>query len=357
MIPKTLYIESGGCRRECDGAQDFDLCLRLDLLDAKFMNVPFFLYAWRSHSQSTAKNTGNKNYAHHAGIHALTDYTTKKGLNWQITDGYSPTSYRAIPQSTTTPTVHAIMLFKDQKDITIKSIQSLIAQTNVHVLITAIDNDSTDLSIGNLLETMGVEVLRIEEPFNYSRLNNIAVTHSMYKHKYPLLFINNDVILNPNAVKEMTRWVYEKNIGMVGCRLHYPDGTLQHGGVDLKADEPGNLMSWSHSECLLPFTRTSTAKITRTVDAVTAACSLIPYDVFTKVGGFDDIHYPIAFSDTNLAVKIRKAGFICIYTPYATGTHHESLSRSKYNIEDYEGSYWLHRQLNNSVTTSSFYFN
>lgn len=97
-VPKDLWEKVSGLRRECDGAQDYDLCLRLNLAGAKFQVVPEMLYAWRAHAGSTALNVGQKDYATAAGERALRDYIRTKHLNWDLITGDYPTNYRARPQ-------------------------------------------------------------------------------------------------------------------------------------------------------------------------------------------------------------------------------------------------------------------
>jgi GT2 family glycosyltransferase len=192
---------------------------------------------------------------------------------------------------------------------------------------------------------MGVEVLKINEPFNYSRLNNLAVKNSQFSKKCSqILFLNNDVDLDINAVAEMSQWLGEPAIGMVGARLHYPDGTLQHGGVQLKMELPAFKMGWGHVDWHSPPEKLGFSKVISVCDAVSAACVLVDRENFLKVGGFDEIWYPIAFSDTDLAMKFRtRLGLISLYTPYAFGTHHESASRGPGLHEEMEASSWLFR--------------
>ena len=143
---------------------------------------------------------------------------------------------------------------------------------------------------------------------------------------------------------EMSRWIDQPQIGMVGCRLHYPDGSLQHGGVDIYSRGPITRMTWEHIERFSTFDKTmNLTKRIRIMKAVTAACAMVKRQTFLDVGGFDEVWYPIAYSDTNLAVKLTMKGLKCLYTPYAVGIHHESVSRSCDNIEDYENSRWLHQ--------------
>ena len=73
---------------------------------------------------------------------------------------------------------------------------------------------------------MGVEVIHVDEPFNYSRLNNIAVIKLNGAMHAITFYLNNDVDLDRNALLEMCRWIEQPGIGMVGCRLNYPNGLL-----------------------------------------------------------------------------------------------------------------------------------
>ena len=104
------------------------------------------------------------------------------------------------------------------------------------------------------------------------------------------------------------------------------------------------VMCWVHHEKFSTFEEMQRTKSLGVVDAVTAACALVKRQVFLEIGGFDEVWYPIAYSDTNLAIKLHLKGLKCFYTPYAHGVHHESVTR-KEGIEDFENSCWLHRHL------------
>ncbi len=343
MIPKPYWDKVGGLCIECNGAQDYDIALRLDLAGAKLYNVPFYLYAWRSHDQSTAKNINQKDYSVQAPLKALSRYFKAKNLDWKVEHGICSGSYRALPQITKTPTVHVIIPYKDLKKYTLKTVLSVLAQKDVTLKITAIDNQSTDASIAKELEALGVEVLTIHEPFNYSRLNNLGVKNSRWSPSCEyILFLNNDVELDPGAIYEMCRWIEQPKIGMVGCRLSFPNGLLQHGGIEIHNKGPSNKINWVNTNKLRPKESIGMANFLGVTDAVTAACCLMKRSVFFEVGGFDEIWYPVAYSDTNLATKLKARGLWCFYTPYATGIHHESISRDLQNIEDVEISSWLH---------------
>lgn len=337
LIPKELWVLVKGLHCEFEGAEADDFLLRLDLANTHFINIPLCLYSRRKKAQSD-----HKKWDLNAFLGSLRAYCQSKNLDWIVEKGYGSHFVRAIPQHIKDHHIQIIIPFKDQKEMTLRCIDSVLKQKGVNFKITAIDNGSHDPSIGQAMSRLDVEVLRIEEPFNYSRLNNLALAQTKTAKECDLLlFLNNDVELDDDALVEMTRWIDQPSIGMVGARLHYPNGQLQHGGVTLEKDYlPGQLW-WEHHEKFKLFEELEQAKCHSVVDALTAACALIKKEIFLAVGGFDEICYPIAYSDTNLAVKLARRGWLCFYTPYASGVHHESLSRS-HVLEDVESSKWLH---------------
>lgn len=338
LVPRELWKSINPDVALEKGAEDEDLLLRLDLAGAKFQHIPFSLYSVRVSSNV------RKAKSQEAFLEVLDKYTKGKKLDWEWSSGYQANSARAVPLVKDKHIIQAVIPFKDQKDLTIKCIRTLLKQKGVQVKITAVDNRSVDPSIAEEIRELGGEVISVDEPFNYSRLNNLAVemTESAADCDV-LLFLNNDVELDAEALNEMLRWIDQPHIGMVGCRLNYPDGRLQHGGVGLTSIEK-NVMRWEHIEKLRPFEEMDQAKTLGTFDAVTAACAMIKRQIFLDAGGFDEVWYPIGYSDTHLAVKLAAHGLKCFYTPYAVGIHHESVSR-KSTIEDYENSHWLHNLL------------
>lgn len=340
LIPAFLWKHIGGLSADYQGAEYEHLLFQLDLLGATFQSIPLNLYSMRASSINE-----NKCHSQESFLKALKDYSQEKGLNWKCLPGYQENSVRAIPPIPN-HSIQVIIPYKDQKELTLKCVQSLINQKDVHLKITAVDNRSTDPTIAQEITQLGGEVLKVDEPFNYSRLNNLAVKNTKTASDCDvLLFLNNDVELEPDALGEMLRWIDQPSVGIVGCRLHYPDGRLQHGGVNINWHGREE-MRWEHVEKLRHFEEMNVTKDLRFFDAVTAACAMMKRKTFLEIGGFDEIWYPIGYSDTHLAVKISHQGLKCFYTPYAVGIHHESISRQG-SIEDFENSWWLHHLLMN----------
>lgn len=335
LIPKRLWDLVEGLRSNYLGAEFEDLLLRLDIQGAIFHRIPVKLYSMRANVRRQIKSQT-------ALLQALTDYSSVKKLNWIWSAGFNDQGIRALPQISEEHTVQIIIPFKDQKEVTLSCIQHVLKQKEIKCKITAVDNRSEDKTIAKEIEKLGGEVLYIDEPFNYSRLNNFAVKNTKFATNCDLiLFLNNDVELEPHALLEMVRWIDQPKIGLVGCRLHYPNGLLQHGGTKLVADFPHSIC-WDHEEIFSPLEKTQVAKKIRVSDGLTAACLLVKRQNFIEVGGFDEVWFPIYYSDLHFVMKLKHRGFLCLYTPFANGIHYEGLSEGK-SIHDYEGSWWLHQ--------------
>ncbi len=191
--------------------------------------------------------------------------------------------------------------------------------------ILVLDNSSSTPARQALgrLERPGLQILRVEEPFNWSRLNNLGA----HRVEAPLLvFANDDMRMLTQDWDSILRGLLERpEVGAVGARLLYTNDTLQHAGVLFgwrgsvihdglyeEATEPGPGRRW-HS--------------TRAVGAVTGAFLATGRQTFLDLGGFDEAELPVAFSDIDYALKLRASGSIVLWTPDITLYHHELKTR------------------------------
>ena len=167
-----------------------------------------------------------------------------------------------------------------------------------------------------------------EKGFNYPAINNAGVVQSNGDY---LLFLNNDTeIVNADCIEEMLGQCQRPEVGAVGARLYYEDGTIQHAGVivGLGGVAGHAFVGYAHEDtgyC-------GRIALVQDYSAVTAACMMVERKVFEEVEGFDE-RYAVAFNDVDLCLKIRKAGYWIVYDPYAELNHYESKSRG---MEDNE---------------------
>jgi len=170
-----------------------------------------------------------------------------------------------------------------------------------------------------------VSVIRDSRPYNFSQLNNLAVASARGDY---LCLLNNDTeVIDGDWLTAMMRQAVRPQVGAVGARLLYDDGSIQHAGVTIGLGEAaGHSHRFQKPDALGYFARAATAHY---VSAVTAACLVVEKRKFLAVGGLDEEGFAIAFNDVDLCLKLQRAGWRNLYTPHATLLHHESKSRGK----------------------------
>ena len=151
-----------------------------------------------------------------------------------------------------------------------------------------------------------------------------------------ILFLNNDTeVINPEWLSSMAEHIQRPEVGVVGAKLLFPDDTVQHAGVLLV--EKG---SARHAYLYAPATTMENGgrlQLVCNYSAVTAACMLTRREVFYQVGGFDEMNLPVTLNDVDYCLKVRDAGFLVVYTPFAQLYHYESASRGRGKTDPAEG--------------------
>ncbi len=326
---RKLLDEVGGFDPRFDGAQDHDLFLRLTERSGRIVHLPEVLYYWRSHPGSTAQIKDSKPQAGSAGAAAVKASLERQGLKGEVEvlSPSLPTWYRVRYAIAGSPLVSVIIPTRDHFRDLRRCLDSLFAKTTYRSYeIVVVDNGSTEKELldylKGLAERPGVKVLKYDAPFNYSAINNFAAAESSGEH---LLFLNNDTeVISPEWMEEMLMFAQRPDVGAVGAKLVYPDGTIQHGGVALGV---GGV-----ADHVFKGVRRSSPgyggrlSVPAEYSAVTAACMMMRRAVFDEVGGFDPA-LAVAFNDVDLCMKIRKAGYHIVFTPFAELLHYESKSR------------------------------
>ena len=168
-----------------------------------------------------------------------------------------------------------------------------------------------------------IQIVTWEGKFNYSAINNFGVREAA-TGEY-ILLLNNDIeVITPDWLQEMLMFAQRPDVGAVGAMLYYPDDTIQHAGVILGI---GGVAGHAHK--YFPrgdFGYMSRATIAQDLSVVTAACMLLPRHVWQEIGGLDET-FEVAFNDVDMCMRIRKAGYLIVWTPFAELYHYESKSR------------------------------
>ena len=327
---KSLLEKTGGFRKECDGSQDYDLILRLVEQAEKIVHVPEILYFWRGHKNSTAQDISSKPYIINAAHKALGDHLERVGLKGTVTNAVIPSTYRIHYDIEGEPLVSIIIANKDSVDmldVCIKSIFEKTTYENFEIII--VENNSTQNATFEYYKELeekysNVKIAYWKDKFNYSAINNFGFTEAEGDY---VLLLNNDIeVITPSWIEEMLMFAQRKDVGAVGAMLYYPDDTIQHAGVIIGI---GGVAGHAH-KCFPrgAYGYMSRGAIAQNYSAVTFACVMMSSDVFEEMHGIDE-KFEVAFNDVDMCMRLRKAGYLNVFTPYAELYHHESKSRGQ----------------------------
>lgn len=335
-IKKEAYDRAGGqLYPEYDGAQDFDLVLRLmdTTSPAKIKHIPKILYHWRMHDGSTALDAENKTWAYDAGERALEAWIKRNNNHGKILETEIPGHYHIRFEAPKKPLVSIIIPNKDHiedLELCLQSIENHSSYDNYEVII--VENNSEKKTTFYKYKELrrrypNLRVVMWYKPFNYSAINNFGAKKA--KGEY-LLFLNNDTeALDSYLIEEMLGQAMLPNVGAVGAKLYYEDGTFQHNGVIIgHSGVAGHALSGQTDINLNYRVRT-----VHNVSAVTGACMMVPKKVFKEVGGFNE-KLPVAYNDVDLCLRIRQKGYWIVQDPFAIMYHYESRSRGYENTPE-----------------------
>ena len=330
VVSRSVIEKVGMLRKEFDGAQDYDFIFRCveAVKDEEIYHVPKILYHWRCHENSTAENPESKTYAFDAGRRAVQEHYNRVGVHAKVSDGEFPGLYRTEFIRDHDPLISIIIPNKDHIDDLkrcMDSIEQKSTYRNYEYVI--VENNSTDPETFEYYkkleaENKKVHVVYWDGVFNYSAINNYGA--SFAKGEYFLLLNNDTEIINPNCLEELLGYCMRSDVGAVGARLYYEDDTIQHAGVVIGF---GGIAG----HCFVLQPRGTTGYCHRIIcaqdySAVTAACMMVKRSAFEKVGGLSE-ELQVAFNDIDFCMKLRQAGYLIVYNPYAELYHYESKSR------------------------------
>lgn len=325
VAKKSLIEDVGAFRGEFNGAQDYDLILRCSEKAAGIAHIPRILYHWRVHKASTADNPASKMYAFDAGKRAIEEHLKRCGQDGEVSHAKDLGYYRVKYKVKGSPLVSIIIPNKDEVESLDKCLQSIEKSTYKNYEIIVVENNSVKdetFAYYKKIGAKGVKVVYWEKGFNYSAINNYGASYA--KGDY-LLLLNNDVeVITPDWLEEMLGNCQRKEVGIVGVKLYYPDDTVQHAGIIVGiGGVAGNIFVGLPRRYTGYFHK---ASVQQDLSAVTAACMMVKRSVYEAVKGLDE-KLQVAFNDVDFCLRVRKAGYLVVYNPYAELYHYESKTR------------------------------
>jgi len=341
-VRRALLVSAGGFRAGTDGAQDHDLLLRLMEQGARFVHVPEILAHWRQSPVSVATDTANKPAAFSAGVRVVQEHLDRSGAAATAEPGAHPGTYLIRRPVDPDELVSVVILTRGstgtvwgcQRRFVVEAVRSLVERSSHRALevVVVADADTPAAVLGELERVVGdaLRIVAFDEPFNFSRKINAGVRAASGD---VLLLLNDDTeLIEPGSVAAMLGLLHSGSagapahgdVGAVGAKLLYGDGTLQHAGHVYHGE-------FMHAFVGYPGEHPGPGRmlaIERECAGVTAAALMTTRSVFEAAGGFPD-DLPLHFNDVDFCLAVRALGHRIVWTPRAAWYHFEGKSRSR----------------------------
>jgi len=344
VLRRSLVEEVGGFDPDFEGAQDWDLILKVSERARDVVHVPRVLYHWRM-LESSAAGGGEeaKPWAFEAGTRAVQAHCERIGLPAGVErDLDHPGVYhlksrldRRPPVSIVIPTAGQEREVRFEQVVLVTHCVRSIIETSTYdeYEIVCVADSSTDPAVLDELRSIAGDKLRIvpfDRPFNFSEKINAGAVRSEGEH---LLLLNDDMeVVTPDWIERMVMYSGHPGIGAVGGRLRWEDGRLQHVGVLFENGGfpghpyrgfPGDFAGYGNN-----------VLVAQNLLAVTGACLMTPRDAFEEAGGLTTT-FPNNYNDIDYCLKLRTLGLRVVYDPDTVLYHFESSSRSS-DVDDWE---------------------
>ena len=328
---RELLDEAGVFRSAYDGSQDHDMILRLTAKAQKVYHVPKALYYWRSHKASVAQDINAKTYAVDAAKRAVHDHILEVyGMDAKVESTRAfPTIFRIRYPLMEKPLVSIVIPNKDHMEDLSRCVESILQKSSYPSYeIIVVENNSETKEIFDYYKVLehheNIRVVKYEGDFNYSRINNFGV--SFAKGKYVLLLNNDMKVITREWMEELLMYAQRPDVAAVGGKLYYADNSIQHAGIviGLGAHRAAGHTHYKDDKMHLGYM--GRLCYARDVTAVTGACLLVGRQQYDEVGGLDEA-FSVAFNDVDFCLKLRRAGYLNVFTPFCELFHYESKSR------------------------------
>jgi ADP-heptose:LPS heptosyltransferase/GT2 family glycosyltransferase len=318
----ALMRRSGIKQKDLVDGKHFDAVLRLTEMAHGIRHVPRVLL--EEATQSSESRSSERN--------ALRAALRRRCIKAEVLPGCSPHIFRVKRSVGQSGRVSIIMPSIGARDLIKVSISSIRRITNFKDYeIIVVDN----IRGKNLTQEQRARkkwfransdlVIPVDEPFNWSRLNNIGAEAATGEY---LLFLNDDVeVLDPEWIDVMMEHAQRPDVGVVGPLLLYPDRKVQHAGLFLSRKNIGtarHAFRFASEDDIGYF---GLARTQRNMIGVTGACMMVHRRSFDGVMGFNERH-SIINNDLDFCLRMRKSGRLVVYTPHTSLIHHELASRA-----------------------------
>jgi len=322
-VRRSLLEAVGGLRPEFDGAQDFDLVLRLAERTERVRHIPRVLYSWRIHPGSNA-GVGRP-AAFEAGRRAIADALARRGVAGSVEKLSERGPYRVRFALRERPLVSIIISSRDPRMLSACADVLLRRTSYERYEVLVATNAVGNADLRRVCEARGFGLVEVENGF-FSRMNNAAARQAAGEY---LLFLNDDTeIVTPDWLEELLGWGQQEGVAAVGPKLVHRDGRVQLTRVVMGIRRDGVPYFFDPFDMFgVTFLHGFSSEVAAEVRAVSGGAMLVRKQEFLAHGGFEEETFAFSYQDVDWALRVAAGGGHFVYTPHAVIVHYGSFSK------------------------------
>jgi O-antigen biosynthesis protein len=310
---REIVQKVGGFRSQFDSAQDYDLFFRVIEKTDRIYHISRVLYHWRRSTNSSAISVRQKPGQLEASRFAIDDHLKRLGELAHVAVDWHTHAFRVRRELLEARKISIIIPARGRLEVLARCIESLTSKTSYpDYEVVVIQDDRQPAGADTHSSYIPHRLLHFSGASNLSALRNFAI--KQIENPW-LLFLDDDVeVIESDWLTIMAEHLQRPEVGAVGAQLLNPTGTIEHAWIVLGVNgiaEPAFRG--------LPAEQRGVSRqlqVTRNSSAVSSACMLTRREVYQEVGGFDE-GLPDSFADVDLCLKMRRAGYLIVYTPFA----------------------------------------
>ncbi len=318
VTTKILFDAVGGFAPEYDGAQDYDLVLKLSEQAQKIVHIPQILYHWRASETSTSINHGQKSYADEAGRNALVAAMERGGIETEVQETDWKFYYRVRRKLQIRPFVSILVHWTDDPADAASWLRSLIAATSYdrfEILLMVGATAAMESVYCQDVTGVGGNIicLQVEDGLSRAASYNLAAWQSRGEY---LVFLDCGVtIRSADWLELLLAQAQEEGTGAVACPVK---GIQGEGGEietlpDITNDSSGYYFNFLQ-KCSIHM---NGLQCPQNVLAVPWELCLVSKKLFESCDGFDEKSFPSLFWNVDFCLRLREQGHENVYMPDA----------------------------------------
>jgi len=320
-VRRDMVQKAGGFRSQFDSAQDYDLFFRVIEQARRIHHIPRILYHWRRSQSSSAISVRQKPEQLEASRLAIQDHLKRRAEPARVAVDWRTHAFWVRRRLSEPKRISVIIWSRHGLESIKRCIESLTSRTSYPNYEIVVVQDDKFPGESDFSSRFPHHLLRFPGEPNDSAVKNFAVNET---NDPWILFLDESIEpIEPDWLTIMAEHVQRGEVGAVGARLLNPNGTIEQAGtvvgVNNTAQPAFHAFPGEH-----PGTNRQ-LQVTRNCSAVSSACMLTRREVLQQTGGFD-VSVQGTLADVDLCLKMRRAGYLIVYTPFAKLCWHKAPS-------------------------------